>query len=52
MIKAIQNTHIVIIIAALIGTVVFGAFRDDEVSKILNIPDEEQPLYILSVGKR
>ena len=35
-----------------LGTVVVGAFRDDEVSKILNLSDEEQPLYILPVGKR
>jgi len=35
-----------------LGTVVVGAFRDDEVSKILNLPDKERPLYILPVGKR
>jgi SagB-type dehydrogenase family enzyme len=35
-----------------LGTVVVGVFRDDGVSKILNLPDEEQPLYILPVGKR
>ena len=46
-----KKIHIVMIVIALIGTVVVGAFRDDEVSKVLNLPDEEQPLYILSVGK-
>ena len=35
-----------------LGTVVVGAFRDDGVSKILNLQDEEQPLYILPVGRR
>ncbi len=33
------------------GTVVVGAFNDDEVRSILNMPDEENPLYIMPVGK-
>jgi hypothetical protein len=31
--------------------VVVGAFKDEEVRKILNMSDNEQPLYILPVGK-
>ncbi|MBC8400590.1 MAG: SagB/ThcOx family dehydrogenase [Candidatus Marinimicrobia bacterium] len=34
-----------------LGTVVVGAFEDEEVRKILNMSDEEQPLYIVPVGK-
>lgn len=34
-----------------LGTVVVGAFSDDEVKKIINMPDEERPLYIMPVGK-
>jgi len=33
------------------GTVVIGAFRDDEVKRILNMPDREDPLYIMPVGR-
>lgn len=33
-----------------LATVVIGAFRDAEVKKIMNLPDEEQPLYIMPVG--
>ncbi|HBR21926.1 MAG TPA: nitroreductase [Nitrospiraceae bacterium] len=34
-----------------LGTVVMGAFDDEEVKKIMNIGDKEQPLYIMPVGK-
>ncbi len=35
-----------------LGTVVIGAFRDEQVSSILHLPDREQPLYIMPVGRR
>ncbi|MBM2815387.1 MAG: Nitroreductase [Ignavibacteria bacterium] len=34
-----------------LGAMVIGAFDDEEVKKIMNIPEREQPLYILPVGK-
>ncbi len=35
-----------------LGTVTIGAFRDDAVKRILKMPEEEEPLYILPVGKK
>lgn len=35
-----------------LGVVTIGAFNDHEVSKILNLPKDEEPLYIIPVGKR
>ena len=35
-----------------LGVVTIGAFNDQEVSKLLNLPKDEEPLYIISVGKR
>ena len=35
-----------------LGTVPIGAFYDEEVAKLLNLPENEQPLYIIPVGKR
>ncbi len=34
-----------------LGTVVIGAFQDDEVKKVLKMPDREQPLYVMPVGR-
>lgn len=34
-----------------LGTVTVGAFRDDKVKNILNMPNEEHPLYLMPVGK-
>lgn len=34
-----------------LGTVVIGAFYDDEVKKVLQMSDRERPLYIMPVGR-
>ena len=35
-----------------LGAVTVGAFYDEEVAKLLNLPDGEQPLYIIPVGRK
>ncbi|MBE0517482.1 MAG: SagB/ThcOx family dehydrogenase [Methanophagales archaeon] len=35
-----------------LGTVVIGAFFDDEIKKVLTAPEKEEPLYIMPVGRR
>jgi SagB-type dehydrogenase family enzyme len=35
-----------------LGTVVIGAFNDDEVKAVLHLREREQPLYIMPVGKK
>jgi SagB-type dehydrogenase family enzyme len=39
------------VVALKLGTVPIGAFDDDGVKKVLSLPDEEAPLYILPVGR-
>lgn len=34
-----------------LGTCAIGAFNDKEVSKLLQLPDEEEPLYFMPIGK-
>jgi SagB-type dehydrogenase family enzyme len=33
-----------------LGMVTIGAFDDDDVKKVLSLPDNEAPLYIMPVG--
>jgi SagB-type dehydrogenase family enzyme len=37
--------------AQALGSVVVGAFRDDEVSKVLDLPADTQPLLLMPVGR-
>jgi SagB-type dehydrogenase family enzyme len=46
-----QNIHLQAVALGL-GSVSVGAFRDDEVAKVLNLPTGETPLYIIPVGAR
>ena len=35
-----------------LGVVTVGAFHDEEVSRLLNLSEDEEPLYIISVGRK
>ena len=39
-------------VALNLGTVVVAAFYDDRVREILSLPQQEQPLYIIPVGRK
>ena len=34
-----------------LGSVIVGAFRDEQVATVLGLPDQEKPLYIVPVGQ-
>ena len=35
-----------------LGSVTVGAFSDEQVTRLLNLPDGEQPLYIIPIGRK
>jgi SagB-type dehydrogenase family enzyme len=35
-----------------LGAVPVGAFSDEEVKKIMNLPNEEEPMYLMPTGRR
>jgi SagB-type dehydrogenase family enzyme len=47
---AAQNLELAAVALGL-GTVAVGAFDDEAVAKLINLPESETPLYILPVGK-
>jgi len=48
---AAQNAYLQAVSLDL-GTVVIGAFNDDELKRAMNMPKEEEPLYIMPVGRK
>jgi len=47
---AAQNVYLQAV-ALKLGTVVVGAFHDDQVRQALGLPQDEHPLYIMPVGR-
>lgn len=48
---AAQNVYLQAV-AINLGMVVIGAFYDDQVKEALNLPENEEPLYIMPVGRK
>ncbi len=48
---AAQNVYLQTVSLGL-GTVVIGAFHDEEIRKVMNMSENERPLYLMPVGKK
>jgi SagB-type dehydrogenase family enzyme len=48
---AAQNVYLQAV-APNLATVAIGAFSDEAVARVLQLPDREQPLYLLPIGRR
>jgi nitroreductase len=35
-----------------LGTVTLGGFKDEDVKKVLNLSEKEQPIYIMPLGRK
>ena len=48
---AAQNVYLQVQSLGHLGTTVVGAFQEEQVKQLLNISEEEVPLYIMTIGK-
>ena len=48
---AAQNVYLQVV-ALNLGTVSIGAFYDNQVKEVLNLPEDREPLYIMPVGRK
>jgi len=48
---AAQNVYLQAV-AMNLGMVIIGAFYDDQVKEVLNLPENEEPLYIMPAGRK